>query len=67
MVVTLPCEVKRLTQEIGGGIVETGGMPSYKDFTKPQYGHLVQKCLKAGVHKRRNLYREANPCHLSVF
>jgi len=45
MVATLPYEVKRLTQEIGGGIVETGCMPSYKDFTNPQYGHLIQKCL----------------------
>ena len=23
-------------------------MPSYKDFSNPQYGHLIQKCLKAG-------------------
>jgi 4-hydroxybutyryl-CoA dehydratase/vinylacetyl-CoA-Delta-isomerase len=48
MVATLPYEVKRLTQEIGGGIVETGCMPSYKDFKNPEYGHLIQKCLKAG-------------------
>jgi 4-hydroxybutyryl-CoA dehydratase/vinylacetyl-CoA-Delta-isomerase len=48
MVATLPYEVKRLTQEIGGGIAETGCMPSYKDFVNPEYGHLVQKYLKAG-------------------
>jgi 4-hydroxybutyryl-CoA dehydratase/vinylacetyl-CoA-Delta-isomerase len=48
MVATLPYEVKRLTQEIGGGIVETGCMPSYKDLTHPQYGHLLQRYLKAG-------------------
>jgi len=49
MVATLPYEVKRLTQEIGGGIVETGCMPSYKDISDPEYGHLLQKYLKAGA------------------
>jgi 4-hydroxybutyryl-CoA dehydratase/vinylacetyl-CoA-Delta-isomerase len=48
MVATLPYETKRLTQEIGGGIVETGCMPSYKDFTNPDYGPLLQKYYKAG-------------------
>lgn len=48
MVATLPYEVKRLTQDIGGGIVETGCMPSYKDFSNPEYGHLLEKYLKAG-------------------
>ena len=48
MVATLPYEVKRLTQEIGGGIVETGCMPSYEDLDNPQYGHLLRKYLKAG-------------------
>ncbi len=48
MVATLPYEVKRLTQEIGGGIVETGCMPSYKDLSSPEYGHLLRKYLKAG-------------------
>ncbi|MEE9518442.1 MAG: 4-hydroxyphenylacetate 3-hydroxylase N-terminal domain-containing protein [Candidatus Adiutricales bacterium] len=47
-VATLPYETKRRAQEIGGGIVETGCMPSYEDFTSPEYGHLVQKYLKAG-------------------
>ncbi len=49
MVATLPYEVKRLTQDIGGGIVETGCMPSYKDFTSPEYGEMLHKCLKAGT------------------
>ena len=44
---TLPYETKRLTQEIAGGIGETGCLPSYVDFTDPNYGHLVQKYLKA--------------------
>jgi 4-hydroxybutyryl-CoA dehydratase/vinylacetyl-CoA-Delta-isomerase len=48
MVATLPYEVKRLTQEIGGGIVETGCMPSYRDLTNPGYGHLLHKYLTAG-------------------
>ncbi|MBM3300610.1 MAG: 4-hydroxyphenylacetate 3-hydroxylase, partial [Deltaproteobacteria bacterium] len=47
-VATLPYETKRLCQEIGGGIVETGCFPSSKDFFSPQYGHLVQKYVKAG-------------------
>lgn len=47
-VATLPYETKRLCQEIGGGIVETGCFPAYRDFTDPQYGKLVQKYLKAG-------------------
>jgi len=46
---TLPYETKRLCQDIGGGIVETGCFPSYKDFTDPSYGPLVQKAVKAGV------------------
>jgi len=46
-VATLPYETKRLTQEIAGGIGETGCMPSYVDFNNPAYGRLVQKYLKA--------------------
>jgi len=46
-VATLPYETKRLAQEIGGGIVETGCMPSFKDFESEEYGELVQKYLKA--------------------
>ena len=45
---TLPYETKRLAQEIGGGISETGCMPSWEDFQDPKYGHLIQKYLKAG-------------------
>ena len=48
-VATLPYETKRLCQEIGGGIAETGCLPSYQDFTSPQYGHLIQKYVKAGA------------------
>jgi 4-hydroxybutyryl-CoA dehydratase / vinylacetyl-CoA-Delta-isomerase len=59
MVATLPYEVKRLTQEIGGGIVETGCMPSYKDFKNPQYGHLIQKCLKAGNATAESRFKAA--------
>ena len=44
---TLPYETKRITQEISGGIGETGCLPSYADFTDEKYGHLVQKYLKA--------------------
>lgn len=46
-VATLPYETKRLAQEIGGGIAETGCMPSFKDFESEEYGELVQKYLKA--------------------
>jgi 4-hydroxybutyryl-CoA dehydratase/vinylacetyl-CoA-Delta-isomerase len=47
-VATLPYETKRLCQEIGGGIVETGCFPSHRDFIDPRYGPLIQKYLKAG-------------------
>jgi 4-hydroxybutyryl-CoA dehydratase/vinylacetyl-CoA-Delta-isomerase len=46
-VATLPYETKRLTQEIAGGIAETGCMPSHEDFMDSRYGHLIQKYLKA--------------------
>lgn len=46
-VATLPYETKRLCQDIGGGIVETGCFPSYKDFKNPQYGPLVENAVKA--------------------
>jgi 4-hydroxybutyryl-CoA dehydratase/vinylacetyl-CoA-Delta-isomerase len=59
MVATLPYEVKRLTQEIGGGIVETGCMPSYKDVTNPEYGHLLQKYLKAGAGSAESRFKAA--------
>jgi 4-hydroxybutyryl-CoA dehydratase/vinylacetyl-CoA-Delta-isomerase len=59
MVATLPYEVKRLTQEIGGGIVETGCMPSRKDFANPEYGHLLQKYLKAGAPSAESRFKAA--------
>lgn len=59
MVATLPYEVKRLTQEIGGGIAETGCMPSYKDFTNPEYGHLLHKYLKAGIGSGETRFKVA--------
>jgi len=46
-VATLPYETKRLTQEIAGGIAETGCIPSHVDFNDSRYGHLIQKYLKA--------------------
>ena len=49
MVATLPYEVKRLTQEIGGGIVETGCMPSVRDLENPEYGPMLHQALKAGA------------------
>jgi 4-hydroxybutyryl-CoA dehydratase/vinylacetyl-CoA-Delta-isomerase len=48
-VATLPYETKRLAQEIGGGISETGCMPSYQDFESEEYGELVKKYLKAAA------------------
>jgi len=59
MVATLPYEVKRLTQDIGGGIVETGCMPSYKDLKNPEYGETLQKCLKAGACSGETRYKTA--------
>lgn len=48
-VATLPYETKRLCQDIGGGIVETGCFPSYKDFQAPEYGEKLKKVVKASV------------------
>jgi len=47
MVATLPYETKRLTQEIGGGIVETGCMPSAKDLTNEVYGEQLRQYYQA--------------------
>jgi len=47
-VATLPYETKRLTQDIAGGIAETGCLPSCKDINDPRYGNLLKKYLKAG-------------------
>jgi len=46
-VAKLPYETKRLCQDIGGGIVETGCFPSSKDFNDPKLGPMVQSALKA--------------------
>ena len=59
MVATLPYEVKRLTQEIGGGIVETGCMPAYKDFQHPEYGRLLHKYMTGGVGSGETRFRIA--------
>ncbi len=59
LVATLPYETKRLCQEIGGGIVETGCFPSYKDLTSPEYGHLIQKYIKAGSGSAESRARAA--------
>ncbi len=46
---TLPYETKRLAQEIGGGIVETGCLPSSQDIDNPRYGELIKKYLNTGT------------------
>ena len=46
-VATLPYETKRLTQEIAGGIGETGCLPSFKDIYDERYGKKLQKYLSA--------------------
>jgi 4-hydroxybutyryl-CoA dehydratase / vinylacetyl-CoA-Delta-isomerase len=46
-VATLPYQTKRICQDIGGGIVETGCFPSSKDFNDSKIGAMVQAALKA--------------------
>ncbi len=46
-VATLPYDTKRITQDIAGGIAETGCIPSCKDINDPKYGKLLKKYLKA--------------------
>ncbi|MEA3558076.1 MAG: 4-hydroxyphenylacetate 3-hydroxylase N-terminal domain-containing protein [Candidatus Thermoplasmatota archaeon] len=48
-VATLPYDTKRIAQDIGGGIVETGCLPSYKDIQDPKYGDLLKKYLAANT------------------
>ena len=48
-VATLPYETSRIAQDIGGGIAETGCMPSFEDFKSDKYGHLIEKYMKAAV------------------
>jgi 4-hydroxybutyryl-CoA dehydratase/vinylacetyl-CoA-Delta-isomerase len=62
MVATLPFETKRLTQEIGGGIVETGCMPSAKDLSHPEYGELLHQYYKAGVVSAESRLKIARLC-----
>ncbi|MBN2231906.1 MAG: 4-hydroxyphenylacetate 3-hydroxylase [Deltaproteobacteria bacterium] len=59
MVATLPYETKRLTQDIGGGIAETGCMPSYKDFVSEKYGESIQKIFKAGSASAESRFKAA--------
>ncbi len=59
LVATLPYEVKRLTQEIGGGIAETGCMPSARDLDDPTYGPLLRRYLKAGPCAAETRFRAA--------
>jgi 4-hydroxybutyryl-CoA dehydratase/vinylacetyl-CoA-Delta-isomerase len=46
-VATLPYDTKRITQDIAGGIAETGCLPSCRDINDPRYGDLLKKYLKA--------------------
>ncbi|MDH7517289.1 MAG: 4-hydroxyphenylacetate 3-hydroxylase N-terminal domain-containing protein [Candidatus Thermoplasmatota archaeon] len=46
-VATLPYETKRITQDIAGGIAETGCLPSCKDLNDLKYGKMLKKYLKA--------------------
>jgi len=44
-VATLPYDTKRITQDIAGGIAETGCLPSCQDINNPNYGLAV--CMVA--------------------
>jgi len=46
-VATLPYDTKRITQDIAGGIAETGCLPSCEDINNKEYGDLLKKYLKA--------------------
>lgn len=46
-VATLPYDTKRISQDIAGGIAETGCLPSCIDLNNPKYGNLLKKYLKA--------------------
>ncbi|MEL7656624.1 MAG: 4-hydroxyphenylacetate 3-hydroxylase N-terminal domain-containing protein [Bacillota bacterium] len=48
-VATLPYNTKVICQDIGGGIAETGCLPSYVDFKSPEYGHHLYEALAAGT------------------
>jgi len=44
-VATLPYDTKRITQDIAGGIAETGCLPSCIDINNSEYGDLLKKYL----------------------
>ena len=46
-VARLPYDTKVLAQDIGGGIAETGCIPSWKDLSDEKLGPLLKKYLKA--------------------
>ena len=46
-VAKLPYDTKRITQDIAGGIAETGCLPSCKDINDSRYGDLLKKYLSA--------------------
>lgn len=46
-VARLPYDTKRITQDIAGGIAETGCLPSCKDINDSRYGKLLKKYLTA--------------------
>lgn len=48
-VAKLPYEVKVMTQDISGGIAETGCIPPYADFMSPIYGKKLLEALDAGT------------------
>ncbi len=48
-VAKLPYETKVITQDISGGIAETGCFPSFKDFQSPLYGTKLFDALTAGA------------------
>lgn len=45
---TLPYETKRICQDIGGGVVETGCLPSHRDIYDLEYGAFLNRIIKAG-------------------
>jgi 4-hydroxybutyryl-CoA dehydratase/vinylacetyl-CoA-Delta-isomerase len=47
LVATLPYGTKRIAQEIGGGIAETGCFPSFADLTSEDYGRALLGALSA--------------------
>ena len=48
-VAQLPYQTKLIAQDIGGGIAETGCLPSYRDLTSERYGDELVSALDAGA------------------